>query len=301
MAIRSTATSHVGMVRKLNEDSLAERSDIGVWAVADGMGGHEAGEIASQMVTDFIKKLERKDNFDEMLEAVTDCLQAANHKLLMQAEGYNSQRTPGSTVVALIINRNQGAVVWAGDSRIYRRRDQRLTQLTRDHSHVQDLVEQHMITPEEAETHPMANVITRAVGIEEPLDFETRLMDVQPDDQFILCSDGLTRLASNQEIEETLASRDAHEIVQSLLHKALVRGAPDNVTIILVQNETGDPNHSGEEEITRDQPAVTQADDTANDLSSDSAEIQVSRDHSVFQGDEERFGNAPDFMPDDTH
>lgn len=300
MAIRSTATSHVGMVRKLNEDSLAERSDIGVWAVADGMGGHEAGEIASQMVTDFIKKLERKDNFDEMLEAVTDCLQAANHKLLMQAEGYNSQRTPGSTVVALIINRNQGAVVWAGDSRIYRRRDQRLTQLTRDHSHVQDLVEQHMITPEEAETHPMANVITRAVGIEEPLDFETRLMDVQPDDQFILCSDGLTRLASNQEIEETLASRDAHEIVQSLLHKALVRGAPDNVTIILVQNETGDPNHSGEEEITRDQPAVTQADDTAGDLSSDSAEIEVTREHNAFPGDEERFGDAPDFRPDDT-
>ena len=127
-------------------------------------------------------------------------------------------------------------MVWAGDSRIYRRRDHEITQLTRDHSHVQDLVEQGVILESEAESHPMANVITRAVGISEPLELDTQWIDVRRDDQFLLCSDGLSRLVTNEELESMMANKDSEEVTQSLLHTALVRGARDNVTLICVKD-----------------------------------------------------------------
>ena len=236
MTFKSSATTHVGMVRKVNQDSYAERTDIGVWAVADGMGGHEAGEIASATVTDFIKSLEPNGNIEDMLVAVEQSIINANLQLTSQAASYDAQRVPGSTVVVLIINGEQGALVWAGDSRIYRRRDKVVTQLTRDHSHVQDLVEQGVILESEAESHPMANVITRAVGISEPLELDSMWIEVHADDQFLLCSDGLSRLVSNEEMEAMMANKDSEEVTQSLLHTALVRGARDNVTLICVKN-----------------------------------------------------------------
>lgn len=242
MAFRSSATTHVGMVRKVNQDAFAERSDIGVWVVADGMGGHEAGEIASQTVTDHIKSLAPHDDLAGMIAAVEDSIRAANQQLLDQAASYDSQRQPGSTVVVLIINDDQGALVWAGDSRIYRRRDEAIELITRDHSHVQDLVEQGVILESEAESHPMANVITRAIGISEPLELETKLINVRADDQFLLCSDGLSRLVTNDEIQSMMSNMDSEEVAQSLLHTALVRGARDNVTLICVRNY---PEESG--------------------------------------------------------
>ena len=185
MAFKSSAVTHVGMVRKVNQDSFAERSDIGVWVVADGMGGHEAGEVASATVTDYVKNLSPIENFEQMLGAVQQSILAANEHLLDEAASYDSQRVPGSTVAVLVINGDQGALVWAGDSRIYRRRDRVVSQLTRDHSHVQDLVEQGVILEDEAESHPMANVITRAVGISNPLELDTLLIDIRPEDQFL--------------------------------------------------------------------------------------------------------------------
>jgi serine/threonine protein phosphatase PrpC len=236
MAFRSSAATHVGMVRKVNQDSFAERTDLGVWAVADGMGGHEAGEVASAAVTDSITNLASNETFEEMLDAVQQSIIEANQQLLIRAETYDSQRAPGSTVVVLLIRDDRGALVWIGDSRIYRRRDKVVEQLTRDHSHVQDLVDQGVILESEAESHPMANVITRAVGISEPLEIETRLINVRPDDQFLLCSDGLSRLVNNDELESMMANKDSEEVTQSLLHTALVRGARDNVTLICVKD-----------------------------------------------------------------
>lgn len=236
MVFQSSALTHVGMVRKLNEDAYAERSDIGVWAVADGMGGHAAGEVASKAVTDAIKALSAGSCFEETHQAVRECLKATNRQLLSHSDEYADQRTPGSTVVVLVIDGTQGAVVWCGDSRIYRYADQQLLQLTRDHSHVQELVDQGLIRQEDAESHAMANVITRAIGIVDPVEVDSRLMEVQPDDQFLLCSDGLSRMVSDTEIASMMANKDKAEITQSLLHTALVRGATDNVTIICVQN-----------------------------------------------------------------
>lgn len=236
MTFKSSATTHVGMVRKVNQDSYAERTDIGVWAVADGMGGHEAGEVASATVTDSIKSLQPSENITDMVQAVEQSIMAANLQLTEQAASYDSQRVPGSTIVVLIINGNQGALVWAGDSRIYRRRDNEVTLLTRDHSHVQDLVDQGVILESEAESHPMANVITRAVGISEPLELDSMWIDVRDDDQYLLCSDGLSRLVTNEELGSMMANKDSEEVTQSLLHTALVRGARDNVTLICVKN-----------------------------------------------------------------
>lgn len=250
MAFRSSAATHVGMVRKVNQDSYAERTDLGVWAVADGMGGHEAGEVASAAVTDSITNLASNETFEEMLDAVEQSIIEANRQLLIQAETYDSQRAPGSTVVVLLIRDDRGALVWIGDSRIYRRRDRVVEQLTRDHSHVQDLVDQGVILESEAESHPMANVITRAIGISEPLEIETRLINVRPDDQFLLCSDGLSRLVTNDELESMMENKDSEEVTQSLLHTALVRGARDNVTLICVKNCPDDENVSANDEST---------------------------------------------------
>ena len=260
MVFNSSAVTHVGMVRKLNEDAFAERTDIGVWAVADGMGGHEAGEVASQTITSFINNLSSSEDFHEMVEAVNQCIQGANRHLVEQSAAYETQRVPGSTVVVLIIKGDRGAAVWAGDSRIYRRRDNQVHQLTRDHSHVQDLVDQHIIRAEDAESHPMANVITRAVGISEPLELDTNRFEILPGDQFLLCSDGLSRLASNDEIESIMANKDSGEVTQSLLHTALVRGAPDNVTLICVKER-------GEDEVTMvidESTVVIKAQDLSN-------------------------------------
>ena len=246
MTFKSSAVTHVGMVRKVNQDSYAERSDIGVWAVADGMGGHEAGEVASATVTDAIKNLSAQGSFEATVQAVEQSIMAANQLLLDQAASYDSQRVPGSTVVALVIDGDKGALVWAGDSRIYRRRNHEVSLLTRDHSHVQDLVEQGVILEDEAESHPMANVITRAIGISEPLELESMLIDVWPGDQFLLCSDGLSRLVTIPELESMMANKDSEEVTQSLLHTALVRGARDNVTLICVKNC---PDESGASDI----------------------------------------------------
>lgn len=250
MAFRSSATTHVGMVRKVNQDSYAERSDIGVWVVADGMGGHEAGEVASATVTDHIKALTHQGYFAETVSAVEESIQAANRTLIEQAATYDSERVPGSTVVVLIIDGNQGALVWAGDSRIYRRRAENIELVTRDHSHVQDLVEQGVIQEDEAESHPMANVITRAVGISDPLELETKFIEIESEDQFLLCSDGLSRLVSEDEIQTMMANKDSEEVAQSLLHTALVRGARDNVTLICVKNCSNDAAQVEDEEST---------------------------------------------------
>lgn len=234
MNISSKAATHVGMVRELNEDSYLDKGQEGTWVVADGMGGHESGEVASQAVVTALDRMELGENFDTSLERVQQLILGVNEELVNDSERFARDRQPGSTIVTLLIQDGQGAVVWAGDSRIYRRRFGNFEQLTRDHSHVQELLDNDLIRPDEAEKHPMANVITRAVGIDVPLEIDTRVFRVLDGDQFLLCSDGLSRLVSDGEIDEMMDNGDADEVVQSLLHTALVRGAPDNVTIIYV-------------------------------------------------------------------
>lgn len=235
LTCRSSSVSHTGMVRQLNEDSFISRDDIGLWAVADGMGGRQAGEIASQIVTDLLSNIPSSADITELHRATKQALSQANSKLVSMASQYEANRTPGSTAVVLLIKDDKAIAVWVGDSRIYHFSNGLARQITRDHSHVQELLDQGLIGPQEAEHHPMCNVITRAVGIDEPLDLDSVQVPVLQGDRFLLCSDGLSRMLSFEEIQALMQTEEFEESVQSLLHTALVRGAPDNVTIISVE------------------------------------------------------------------
>jgi serine/threonine protein phosphatase PrpC len=225
----------VGLRRKVNEDSLLVRTDRGLWAVADGMGGHEAGDVASAKVTDALRRLPIVYGLDDLVASAVAALQGVNRELIALAGAGSGQRTIGSTVVGMAIADGQFRCFWAGDSRAYRVRGARIDQLTRDHSLVQDLVDAGMLDPREAEHHPNANVITRAVGVVEELKVDVVNGDARPGDQFLLASDGLTRLVDDDELAGELTTRRPEEAVDRLVDMVLARGAPDNVSLIIVK------------------------------------------------------------------
>jgi len=224
-AFRSAARSHVGCVRALNEDAILDRPDIGLWAVADGMGGHNAGEVASSVV---IEQLSSQD------ASVEERLQRANRRLLLHAAQTRSGPI-GSTVVVLRIDPPHYSCFWAGDSRAYLLRDNRLTRLTRDHSAVQELIDAGRLTSAEVARHPQSHVITRAVGAEQTLIVDSLDGSIRPNDTFLLCSDGLSNLLGESELADVAKTPDLEDAAEALLALALQRRAPDNVSVILVR------------------------------------------------------------------
>lgn len=235
----SAGRSHVGMVRAINEDACLSLPERGLWVVADGMGGHEAGDFASQMLIDALGQIPPPVSWETHRSAVHATLSEVNQRLREESAQRYQNRTIGSTVVVLAAHGEQSACFWAGDSRIYRLRDQRLEQLTRDHSHVQELVDQGLIAPEEAHRHPLSNVITRAVGSADELEVDEVDQRLQTGDLFLLCSDGLNKTVSDTEIEQLLAhsQQNCQEAVQALIQLALMREANDNVTTVVVAIE----------------------------------------------------------------
>ncbi|MEE4376209.1 MAG: protein phosphatase 2C domain-containing protein [Candidatus Competibacteraceae bacterium] len=230
----SADRTHVGMVRKVNEDACISLPELGLWAVADGMGGHEAGEVASGMIVKALGEVAADLGWDDLIKAAKDQLHQVNEQLREESNQRYQQRTIGSTVAVMLARDDQCACLWAGDSRIYRLRKGQLEQLTRDHSHVQELVDQGLIDPEQAHDHPLGNVITRAVGSAEALDIEVKKYPLQTGDVFLLCSDGLNKVVSDPEITRLMSAADLQEVVESLVQLALVRGASDNVTVIVI-------------------------------------------------------------------
>ncbi len=222
------AKTHVGCRRKLNEDALVASPENGVWAVADGMGGHDAGEVASAMVVEALAEC-------SSAAAILAALDDVNARLVEMSKTSFDSRTVGSTVVGLTAGDGQFTCFWAGDSRAYRVRDGAIARLTRDHSLVQDLVDAGMIDEAAAEVHPNANVVTRAVGASEHLHVETVTGDVRPGDLFLLASDGLTRLFHDNELLAGLQDPDLEACAERLLQTALRREAPDNVTLIVLR------------------------------------------------------------------
>jgi serine/threonine protein phosphatase Stp1 len=235
MAFECVSQTHVGLRRKVNEDSMLVRTDRGLWAVADGMGGHDAGDVASAKVTEALLRLPIFYDLDELVEGAIVALKRVNHDLIALAASDDVQRTIGSTVVGLAVANGQFRCFWAGDSRAYRIRDDRIMQLTRDHSLVQDLVDAGMLDQQEAENHPNASVITRAVGVVEELKVDVVSGDARPGDQFLLASDGLTRLVDDNELAAELSSMRPAEAAEKLIETVLSRGAPDNVTIVIAK------------------------------------------------------------------
>jgi serine/threonine protein phosphatase PrpC len=229
----SASSSHVGKVRKLNEDSLLDYPQLGLWAVADGVGGASAGDLASSMTTEVLSRVAQPVTASGFLAEVCDRLRAVNTTLREQAEAAE-QRAIATTVVALLFFQQHFACTWAGDSRLYLMRDGQLRQVSHDHSAVQEMVDRGIIRPQEARGHPRGNVVTRAVGAHEQLDLETVHDRLCENDVFLLCSDGLTKTVADDEIALMLA-RPVDQAVQTLMQMALDRGAPDNVTVVAVK------------------------------------------------------------------
>lgn len=235
MVFECVSRSDVGLKRKVNEDSILVRTERGLWAVADGMGGHEAGDVASAMVTEALHRLPIVYGLEQLVEAAIDQLRRVNRQLIELARNGAHERTIGTTVVALAIANGQFHCFWAGDSRAYRVRDGEIRRISRDHSLVQDLVDAGMLAADEAERHVDANIITRAVGVAEDLDVDSSTGDALSGDLFLLASDGLTRLVDDQEILAQLAASTLDDAADTLIEMVLARGAPDNVSIIITK------------------------------------------------------------------
>jgi serine/threonine protein phosphatase PrpC len=233
---RSVAASHVGG-RALNEDRFLERREAGLWAVADGMGGHQAGDVASAMVVEALARVDAFGSGYHYLNAVGQALQEVNAALISQAAASGPGALIGSTVVALLVHDDHYACLWAGDSRAYLSRGGALTRISQDHSLVQEMIDAGTLTPEQSRTHRRANVITRAVGVAQPLVLDMLHAAVEPGDMFLLCSDGLTGVVEDVEIEAVLRAGDPEPAAEALMQLALERGAQDNVTVVLIRAE----------------------------------------------------------------
>jgi type VI secretion system protein ImpM len=221
---RSAGATDVGRVRSINQDSFLERPEVGLWVVADGLGGHSNGEVASRMVCDALADFVPGASFEEMVEAASQRVQDVNTALVRAAERTDNVVRAGSTVVALLTRGTRYAVLWAGDSRVYLMRDNRLEQLTRDHS----------AEEQDASGHS-SSAITRAVGGEATLMLDGCRGRVRAGDRLLLCSDGLTRTLSHVRIEEWLRHPDLRACVDGLITSTLEAGAPDNVTVVVVE------------------------------------------------------------------
>ncbi len=226
------------MVRQINEDAVFSKNEFGIWAVADGMGGHEAGEVASQMIVHSLENLQCNNRLSYFVEYVDNELQEVNRRIQQHSDLILEGRTLGSTVVTLIIRGRIGVCLWAGDSRLYRYRPGNLQRMSRDHSRVEELIEQGFLLPEEARQHPHSNVITRAVGAYQDLYLDNSVFDVMPEDTFLLCSDGLYNSVSHEEMIAQLQYADIQECAQGLIDNALVNNANDNVSAIVVRART---------------------------------------------------------------
>jgi type VI secretion system protein ImpM len=226
---RSAGSTDVGLVRAINQDAFLERPDVGLWVVADGLGGLSDGEIASRMVCDALADFIPDATFEQMLEGAAERLREVNDHLVRMAAREHQAVHSGSTVVALFTRATRCAVLWAGDSRAYRLRDGMLQQLTRDHS----LAESGELSAGETST-----AITRAVGGEPALTLDMYRDRVRAGDRFLLCSDGLTRTVADGRIQQLMAQENIRAAVDDLIAAAMAAGGPDNVTVVMVEAYT---------------------------------------------------------------
>ena len=234
--IRSWHATHSGTKRKYNEDTWVDRPDIGIWAVADGAGGHQAGEVASGMIAEALDTLPPELSASELLGAVRETIANTHRALREEAERRGNNTMIASTLVALLARGDHFACLWAGDSRAYLLRDGHLRQITKDHSLVQELVDNGTIAEADAEHHPHANVITRAVGA----DIDDLVLDkvsgrLQFGDRFLLCSDGLCKTVPLSQMEDLMREENGVPPPQSLVAAALALNVTDNVTAVTIE------------------------------------------------------------------
>jgi serine/threonine protein phosphatase PrpC len=237
------SATHPGNVRPRNEDSHLVRSDAGLWAVADGMGGHEAGDVASQLIVKALDTIAASGSAIELLAETENRILVANRQII-ELSRQRGGAVIGSTVAILLISEDHYACLWAGDSRLYLARRDMIQQVSRDHTEVEEMLASGALTADEVENWPN-NVITRAVGIQDDPELEIVTGAFEDCDIFVLCSDGLTKHVADDEILQCVSSHDAQTSSTALVELALERGGLDNVTVIVVQPRRQRPKKEG--------------------------------------------------------
>lgn len=232
LSLRFAAGSHKGMIREGNEDSGYAGPRL--LAIADGMGGQAAGEVASSEVISTLVQLDDDVPGSDILTSLGSAVQRANDQLRVMVEEDPQLEGMGTTLTALLWTGQRLGLVHVGDSRAYLLRDGALTQITQDHTWVQRLVDEGRITEEEAGTHPQRSLLMRALGSGDHVEPDLSIREVRAGDRYLICSDGLSGVVSHQTLEDTLASyQGPHETVQELIQLALRGGGPDNITCIV--------------------------------------------------------------------
>ena len=235
MTWSSFGISDVGKIRKRNEDSMLVNQEGGLWIVADGMGGHAAGDVASRMIVDLLRAVDLAVPLDQCIDNIEDKLTDINQRLFAKSHETEKRKTIGSTVVGMLAYKEFCIFFWAGDSRLYRFRDGTLQRLTTDHSQVESYIKQGLISRREAASHPHGNMVLRAVGAAEKLYVEFDIQTMQPGDKYMLCSDGLTKHLEESDIQEIMQQDEtAEEHCRELIGITLKRGAGDNVTAVVI-------------------------------------------------------------------
>ena len=235
-----------GMRRQLNEDHIGFDQELGIAVLADGMGGHQSGEIASHMavksVLDTLRNLVNPDSSgaitgSQLLEQVSNTISYSNTEIFEAAENLEEHKGMGTTVVAALIQDEKIYAGHVGDSRLYLYRNNGLKRITKDHSLVQDLIDRGFYTEEEARKANVGHIVTRALGTKEDVEVDTVQHDLQANDVFLLCSDGLSDMVDDWRIEEILNEREDNleATAQELVNTANRNGGKDNVSVILMQ------------------------------------------------------------------
>ena len=231
--LRFASRTHVGHVRKVNEDALLALPEEGLFVVADGMGGHEGGDFASGLIVDQVAAIPPGLSPLDRMHRLNGALHCA-HEGIQAAAERRGAASMGATVIALLLEEGHFACLWAGDSRLYRLRDGRIELLSSDHSLVGAMVEAGQMSWDAADLHPQSNVVTRAVGIGAALALDKIRGDTAPGDRFLLCSDGLTKYAPFDVLARTLSDLPIEVVADRLVEIALDGGGADNVTVIVV-------------------------------------------------------------------
>jgi serine/threonine protein phosphatase PrpC len=223
----SAGETDIGRLRATNQDAFAELTEAGLWVVADGMGGYRDGDVASRMVCEALQGLPSSLGLEACIDEIRQRMSDVNKRLHQAALRAVDPVISGSTVAMLLARRTACALIWAGDSRVYRLRHKRLAQLTTDHTWAAEL---NLQNPREEADH----AITRAVGGEDTLLLDVRRDRVRPGDRFLLCSDGLSHEIGDEEIATLLSEGDPKQCANALIAATLAAGARDNVTVVVV-------------------------------------------------------------------
>jgi protein phosphatase len=240
----SASRSHPGRVRQVNEDACLDQSEHGLWAVADGMGGHSLGELASGLAVQSLMGLPAAQDLEQRVRVALDCLHEVNRHLRAEAL---RREVPliGTTIAALVAAGGLCSCLWAGDSRIYLCRAGRLKQLTRDHSGFEVARSKHVSRSEDTVERPQTNLITRALGAEDTLYIDRINVELRDGDIFLLCTDGLSNEVSELSMKQALLPGICSLACDALVDMALDREARDNITAVVVRAEDlGSPDRT---------------------------------------------------------